>query len=61
MILAKNGNITSGHEIIFLEPLDKIFDGILLRYLYLLFFLHQKSFLVVLQETQHGFVRDMFA
>ena len=51
MILAKNGNITSGHEIIFLEPLDKIFDGILLRYLYLLFFLHQKSFLVVLQET----------
>ena len=50
-------------QIFFLEPLDKVFANMLLiayhnRSLYL-FFLYQKIFPVVLQELQHGFVKDM--
>ena len=45
----------SGLEIIFLEPSDKMSDGILLivgheRFLHLFFFLHQKIFPAVLQD-----------
>ena len=53
-------------EIIFLKLSGEMFNDILLtvghdRFLYLLFFLHQKNFPAILQELLHGFMKGIIS